>query len=182
MSAVSFPVNRGGGRALVVGSASNRPQAIAILQQLGLSCSEVDDPYAAAVELSRRPMVYRALILSLASLFKEEIGIVAMVKRRMPHVEVWLTHTEGRLAALAEAMRVGADGLLSEEGLHRTAVGAPVQPLAFSRTSSEEQSLDQSAPAEEDEDHDFPAPNEPVLTAEELRALLHEQPNLPEDL
>src|SRR6476646_6467194 len=119
MSSVSLPVNRGGGRALVVGTPSNRPGAIAILQQLGLSCAEVDDPYAAAAELARRPMVYRALILSLASLSTEELAVFGMTKRRMPHVEVWVTHTDGRQAALAEAMRLGAEGLRSEEGLHR---------------------------------------------------------------
>ena len=180
MSAVSFPVNRGGGgRALVVGSASNRPQAIAILQQLGLSCAEVDDPYAAAVELARRPMVYRALILSLASLYKGELDIIAMVKRRMPHVEVWLTHTEGRVAALAEAVRLGADGLLSEEGLHRTASGAPAQEVSPARPKTE-LAAGETSVRDADDDHDPMKANEPVLTADELRALLHEQPNLPE--
>jgi len=176
MSSVSFPVSRGGGgRALVVGTPSNRPGAIAILQQLGLSCAEVDDPYAAAAELARRPLVYRALILSLASLFKEELAIVGMIKRRMPHVEVWVTHTDGRQAALAEAMRLGADGLLSEEGLHRIAGGAAVtEKVAAPRPTT-------SKIIHTEEDVEDPsAPNEPVLTADELRALLHEQPNSPD--
>jgi hypothetical protein len=162
----------------VVASASNRPTIIAILQQLGLSCSEVDDPYAAALELARRPMVYRALILSLASLFKEELSIIATIKRRMPQVEIWLTHTEGRVAALAEAMRQGADGLLSEEGLHRTAVGAVAEPLGPSREGSEQQLAGGAHEATVD-DLDLPEPHEPVLTADELRALLHEQPDDP---
>jgi hypothetical protein len=175
MSSVSLPVNRGGGRALVVGTPSNRPGAIAILQQLGLSCAEADDPYAAAVELARRPMVYRALILSLASLFKEELGIVGMVKRRMPHIVVWVTHTDGRQAALAEAMRLGADGLLSEEGLHRIAGGEAVTEKV---NATRPQTTSKIFQAEDVEDP--PAANEPVLTADELRALLHEQPNMPE--
>jgi len=178
MSGVSLPVQRGGGRALVVASPSNRPATIAVLQQLGLSCAEVDDPYAAALELARRPLVYRALILSLASLFREELGIIASVKRRMPHVEIWLTHTEGRVAALAEAMRQGADGLLSEEGLHRTAVGAPAEPVAPLHDESEQPTPDLAHEASEEE-AELPAPDEPVLTADELRALLQEQPEDP---
>jgi DNA-binding NtrC family response regulator len=174
MSSVSLPVQRGGGRALVVASPSNRPATIAILQQLGLSCSEVEDPYAAALELARRPLVYRALILSLASLFKEELSLISCVKRRNPHVEIWLTHTEGRVAALAEAMRQGADGLLSEEGLHRTAMGAPAEPLAPSREATEQQSPQSAHEADEE---DLLMPHEPVLSADELRALLHEQPD-----
>jgi hypothetical protein len=155
---------------------------VAVLQQLGLSCSEVEDPYAAMLELARRPMVYRAMILSLASLFKEELGLVATVKRRMPHVEIWLTHTDGRTGALAEAMRLGADGLLSEEGLHRTAVGAPTgdvvapvksePPLSpLPEKMSEKLAVSEELAGEAKE-------GEPVLTADELRALLQEQVDL----
>jgi hypothetical protein len=182
MSGVSFPVSRPGGRVLVVGTASNRPGAVAVLQQLGLSCSEVEDPYAAMIELARRPMVYRATILSLASLFKEEMALVATIKRRMPHVEVWLTHTDGRAGALAEAMRLGADGLLSQEGLHRTAVGAPegdVVPHASNDTPLPEKMSDKLA-VSSDELDDEPKEGEPVLTADELRALLQEQTDSPE--
>ncbi len=173
MSGVSFPVTRPTGRALVVGTESNRPQAVAVLQQLGLTCAEVDDPYAAALELARRPLVYRAIILSLASVYKEELQLIATVKRRMAHVEVWLTHTDGRQAALAEAMRLGADGLLSEEGLHRTSTGAPATepappPLAVSQTESVT-----TEPSDEN-------PTEPILSAEELKALLQEQPTIPD--
>jgi hypothetical protein len=188
MSSVSFPVTRPGGRALVVGSASNRPQAVALLQQLGLSCAEVEDAYAAATELSRRPLVYRAMVLSLASLFREELSLIGTVKRRFPHVEVWLTHTDGRQAALAEAMRLGADGLLAEDGLHRTAAGAsPVQTPSPRPPAPASPGMPAAGP---------PAPpparrsaiviaeppagapsGEPVLSADELRALLQEQPD-----
>src|SRR5689334_11573877 len=104
------------GRALIVGGASARSQPLTAMQALGYECAEVEDPYAAALEPHRRPLVYRALVLSLASLFKEELGIVAALKKRLPDVEIWLTHIEGRQAALAETMRQGADGLLDEDG------------------------------------------------------------------
>src|SRR5688500_9387098 len=122
MSGVSLPVTRPIGRALVVGNPASRPDAVDALQRLGFGCSETDDPYAAMAELCRRPLVYRALILSLVSVYREELNLVAAVKRRFPHVEIWLTHTDGRQASLAEAMRLGADGLLAEDGLHRVAL------------------------------------------------------------
>jgi hypothetical protein len=158
-----MPVNRPAGRALIVATASNRAQPLGVMQRLGYTCAEADDPYAAAVELSRRPLVYRAVILSLTSLHKEEMSLVGMIKQRLPHMEIWLTHTDGRQAALAEGMRLGADGLLTEDGLHRTAITSgepakvPPPKLQQTETAAENSS-------------------DPVLTAEELRALLDESP------
>jgi hypothetical protein len=143
------------------------------------------------LELARRPMVYRAMILSLAGLYKEELLIVQAVKRRFPHVDVWLTHIEGRQASLAEAMRLGADGLLADDGLHRTGAGAfPVEtvdsplhapinlpPIAV---SPPQEQTPPPAPRESEFDHSDDANiAEPVLTADELRALLQEQPAMP---
>lgn len=188
MSAVSLPVTRPVGRALVVAHASGRASLVEMLGRLGFESGECEDPYSAALELTRRRLGYRALILSLASLFREELGIIATVKRRFPHIEIWLTHTDGRQALLAEAMRLGADGLLDDEGLHRIAAApshegtgyhpmttlAPSAPFQDSVTedpqeeNSESSSLDSSDPV-----------GEPVLTADELRALLQDQPVMP---
>src|SRR5688500_8431036 len=54
MSAVSFPVKRPVGRALVLGTSSSRSQPLAAMQTLGYTCAELDDPYAAAAELPDR--------------------------------------------------------------------------------------------------------------------------------
>ena len=141
------------------------------MQALGFECAEVDDPYAATAELYRRPRVYRALVLSLASLFREELGLVASLKKRLPHVEIWLTHIEGRQAAMAEAMRQGADGLLDEDGaLHRMAVMTVEPPKAEEPVESEEPPAD--VPLDETTRED-----EPILSADELKALLAEQPS-----
>jgi hypothetical protein len=190
MSGVSLPVSRPVGRALIVGSPTNRTLPLSTLQRLGFTCAETDDPYGAMLELCRRPLVYRAVILSLASLYREELQIIATIKRRMPHVEIWLTHIEARQASLAEAMRLGADGLLAEDGLHRTGVGGalsetvtgprPALP-ATPATEAEPPPTFAEAPApapSQDEDSDSTI-GEPVLTADELRALLQEQPSGP---
>jgi hypothetical protein len=179
MSGVSFPVTRPSGRALVVGSESSRPQAVALLQRLGFHCAELDDPYLAAAELARRPLVYRALILSLASVYKEELALIGMVKRRMPHIEIWLAHTDGRQAALAEAMRLGADGLLAEDGLHRVAMGAPPAVEAPKSVAPSQPQAERERDLDEAEE--ALGAEEPVLSADELRALLQEQVTLPGD-
>jgi hypothetical protein len=179
MSGVSLPVTRPMGRALIVGAPASRAQPLNVLQRLGFQCAEVDDPYAAMLELCRHPTVYRALILSLNSLYREELQLIASVKHRFAHVEVWLTHIEARQAALAEAMRLGADGLLADDGLHRTAVGAPPDlhpaPALTATTASGTTAAAASFRSVEEFDNET-ASGEPVLSADELRALLQEQP------
>jgi hypothetical protein len=184
MSGVSLPVTRPIGRALVVANPSSRSQPLAALQRLGYSCAEADDPYTGMLELCRNPLAYRSLILSLTSLYKEELPFIESVKRRFPHIEVWLTQTDGRQAALAESMRLGADGLLADDGLHRIAITPATEPTspAMQPTVLRPASSDpaQSAPPSDTSmsDRDI-AVGEPVLTADELRALLQEQPSLP---
>jgi len=196
MSGVSLPVTRPSGRALVVGNPSSRPEPLGTLQRMGFACAETDDPYAAMAELCRRPLVYRALVLSLSSLHREELGIIPGIKRRFPHIDIWLTHTDGRQASMADAMRLGADGLLSGEGLHRVAVGSP-EAVPFATYDAVPMPLVEGpAPAPQPAvtavqqpaaaprqpaaaSDDASTAGEPVLSADELRALLQEQPAPP---
>ncbi|HEV8608027.1 MAG TPA: hypothetical protein VGQ99_22010 [Tepidisphaeraceae bacterium] len=179
-------MNRPTGRAIVVGSASCRSAAMATLRGLGYQSVEAEDPYSAAAELSRRSMTYRALILCLNSLYREELSVIASVKHRYPHIDIWLSQTDGRAAALAEALRLGADGLLSEDGPHRFAMteeaGAMIEKAAPAAATSV---APQPKPAGRPEGNEAPprvtvrvfaeSPiSDPVLTADELRALLQE--------
>jgi len=211
MSGMSLPVSRPLGRALIVGAPPTRAQPVSTLRALGYDCTEADDPYAAAQELFCNGNSYDSLILALASLYREELALVATVKRRYPHVEIWLCHTDGRQAALAEAMRMGADGLLADDGLHRVAVSSAAnRPRAMHEPSTDERpptaSLHEALMRQADEPPQAengdaeavteeaatdgrqsawsssgaePLPGEPVLTAEELRALLMDQPMMP---
>ena len=200
MSGVSLPVTRPTvGRALVVAHPSSRASLVTLLSRLGFDCAECDDPYTATLELTRRRLSYTALILSLSGLFREELLLVGTVKRRFPHLEIWLAHTDGRQGALAEAMRLGADGLLDDEGLHRIATPAMTQPAgveqqqtyqpmqsasvaaALSVLRDEEQSKpgeSMSAMSQSSEsglhDEQSGGLGEPVLSADELRALLQD--------
>lgn len=186
MAGVSFPVKRPVGRALVVGTASSRSQPLAAMQALGYTCAESDDPYAAAAELCKRPLVYRAVVLSLTSLYREELSLIGTLKRRLPHLDVWLTHTEGRQVAMVESMRFGADGLLGEDGaLHRLAIphGAPAPGESGKFAPVDDVEAAAETPANPADVHMDELPSgEPVLSAEELRALLQEQPTLPPDV
>jgi DNA-binding NarL/FixJ family response regulator len=184
MSGVSFPVTRPAGRALIVGQPAFRTAPAAALLKWGYVCTEVDEPYDAMVHLCRRPLFYSAIILSLNSLYREELHIIASIKRRFSHVDVWLCDTDGRQAALAEAMRLGADGLISEDGLHRVASastateasGAISQAPAPEKTPPPAESA--KPPAEQPESSTGDQrPADPLLTVEELRALLQETRN-----
>lgn len=184
MSGVSLPVTRPVGRALVVASASARVGLVGLLSRLGFECGECDDPYTATMELCRRRLGYRALVLSLGSLYREELAVIGTVKQRFAHIEVWLAHTDGRQAALAESMRLGADGLVDDEGLHRIAAPAatvayqplvpeprPAMPPRAGPVPAPVAEAVESADAASEENTNL---GEPVLTAEELRALLQD--------
>ena len=186
MSGVSLPVTRPTGRALVVANPVGRAQPVEAMTNLGFECVEADEPYAAMSELARRPLAYRAMVLGLAGLYLEELELIRSVKRRYPHMDIWLTQTDGRQAGLAEAIRLGADGLLAEDGLHRIALaGSAMEPQPTPRASATAPVSEQ--PPQEAETATTAATQaeveanlgEPVLTADELRALLDEQPSFP---
>ncbi|HXE54853.1 MAG TPA: response regulator [Tepidisphaeraceae bacterium] len=183
---MSLPVTRPTGRALLVSNPASRVEVRQTLDRLGYACADADDPYAAMAEFCRKPLAYRAIILSLAGLYREELTIIRAIKRRYPQAEVWLAHTDGRQAALAEAMRLGADGLLDDDGLHRIAISIPAAEGLLRVPAESAIPLDLPASATVPDPHAAPesteedlSPTEPLLSAEELRALLQEQPSMP---
>lgn len=176
---LSANVIKSAGHALIVGGEACRPQPRQTLQTIGYETDERDNPYAALLELCARPLVYRALVLSLQSLYKDELAIISTVRQRFPHVSVWLAHTDGRQAALVEAMRLGAEALVSPNGVHSFGEDvAHPQPQARQMTFRPVPSGDSPAEAAQEatprqdkkvanNDH-----QDPLLTADELHALL----------
>ncbi|MDW8262649.1 MAG: hypothetical protein RMJ35_08990 [Phycisphaerales bacterium] len=165
------------GRLLVVGSAACRAHVKPALARVPFEIATADDPYSAALELCRRPLAYRAVVLCLNSIYREELGLISMLREHLTHIDVFLAQTDGRQAATVEAMRRGAAGLLGEDGLHRFTdldpAEADVQPAEVEPAEGRSghdvaRSAADSAPADG-----------PVLTPEELRALLQEQPAMP---
>jgi hypothetical protein len=168
------------GRALVVAAQDASDGSRDVLAGLGYEVDRREDPYAAMLELCRRPLVFRVAVLSLQGLYRDELAIIGALRRRLPHVSIYLTETDGRQAALAEAMRLGAEGLIDAAGLHSFA-DAPPPPAAPRPTQF--RPVPEAAPRLSPE----PVPDrnghatktatssaatEPVLSAEELRALL----------
>ena len=165
MPGFSLSASRSTARALVVGNESCCASAADALARLGQQAANAPDPYTAFAELCRRPLAYRSIILSLAGLYREEMPIISAIKHRLPHIEVYLTQTDGRAAALAEAMRLGATGLLSDEGFHPFAQHSEPAFPALARNITP---FDAEPAAPEY------TPAEPILTPDELRALLEE--------
>lgn len=141
------------GQALVVADGAWRPELREALAQIGYAGYVVADPYAAALELVRRPLAFRALLLSLAAVYPQELGLIELVKRRFGHVEVIVTDAAGRSQALAEAIRLGADALLEGQRLHRVSTENPPPARLAEDTSAVAGSM---------------------LSAAELKALLRE--------
>jgi hypothetical protein len=133
-------------------------------------------------ELCRRPLVYRMVVLSLQGVYQEELSIIPAIKRRFPHVDVYLAHTDGRQGTMVEGMRLGADGIVSEQGIHRTATPAvrPVNPPAAPAAAPTPPPAPVTPPVAPQSVTPVPrldlAASEPLLTAEELRALLDDEP------
>jgi hypothetical protein len=132
------------------------------------------------------------VVLCLGSLYREELAIITALKKRFAHLDVLLTQTDGRQAALAEAMRMGADGFVSEDGVHR--IGDPMAEAGVPRLVPAEAAMPPEAVrgdantsateafaplplAEPPPLFDEPLAGEAVLTADELRALLADQPS-----
>ncbi|MGD0138586.1 MAG: hypothetical protein ABSD28_06885 [Tepidisphaeraceae bacterium] len=176
MSEPSPQTSRPQGRALIVGQPAYRGGPAASLHRHGYLSTEVDEPYEAMAQLCKRPLFYSTIVLSLNSLYREELPIIACIKRRFSHIDIWLSDTDGRQAALAEAVRQGADGLFANDGLHRIAPGLPVSvsEMSFPAPAMDMPNgpTDSPDPASQREKC-----SDPLLTAEELRALLHETPS-----
>ncbi|HEX8912934.1 MAG TPA: hypothetical protein VF796_11280 [Humisphaera sp.] len=152
MSGTSPSAPRSPARALVVGNPALRGSVVAALQAQSVTADEADDPYLAMAELCEHPRAYKAVVLSLQSLYREELAIIPSIKRAHRHVEIWLADIDGRSAALAEAMRLGADGLLGEDGLHRLG-DSSAEPVTADAPA---------ATAKHDVRHDGRAPADPV--------------------
>jgi hypothetical protein len=185
---------------LVTNPAGSAP-TVAILHRIGITAGVLADPYTTMAEIARQPQGCNIVVLSLQSLFREELAIIATLKSRFPHLQVWVTHAEGRIATLAEATRLGADAILTEEGAHPLGAAAapavPAQPVTpppptpvqqqpaaapitappppkTSATAATVRTFARVPPATPPLRNE-PTYAEPVLSADELRALLREE-------
>jgi len=171
MSNLAIPSSLTRGPAIVVGGEGCRAMALGVLSRENIPAFEAESPYPAMAEISRKPGVYKTVILSLQNLFQEELRMIEAIKALHPGIGIWLCHTEGRPSTLAMALRMGADGILAEDGLHRMAPGAEIVEKESPPAKTPPPPVKPSvvvAPAASVN------PIEPILTVEELRALLQD--------
>jgi hypothetical protein len=175
------------GRSLLIGGPAAGPEPLATLRRLGYTCVEVDDPYSAMAMLAVQPLSFSSIVLSLNTLFKDELQLIAVVKKRFPNIEIWVARFEGRQAVVEEAMRLGADGFLNGDGLYgRPSRAAPAQPsrpqppaaqtprpAATQPASAAAADTADALGSSQASDYSF---SEPILSADELRALLDDPP------
>ena len=182
---LTAPIPKTAGHALIVGNDGCRAQPREVLQSIGYETDERADPYAALLELCARPLVYRAIVFSLQSLYRDELPIITTVRQRFPHVSVWLAHTDGRHAALVDAMKLGAEALVSTSGVHSLGDTAdqpqPSRPMTFRPVPNDESPSEPDSESPQTQSHGRNGTaaassrnSEPVLTADELHALLGE--------
>jgi hypothetical protein len=197
---------------LLIGPGSVAEELAPAASQAGFEVHPLDDPYLAMAEVCRRPLVFAAVAVCLSAVYREELQLIRTLRHRLPHVEVLLCHTDGRQAAMAEALRLGATGLLGEEGILRlvehpdtrastpAGITAPGQPEMSGQNIPSDTAapavglgaiggvganianpLSAAQPGRDDpavgpgatSDHGV---NDPVLSAEELDALLGDAP------
>lgn len=129
------------------------------------------DPYAAVARLARGSRDVAAVILSLGALREGELAVIRTIKRYYPHIDVFVTDVGPHGTALAEAVIYGADGICASGLLHRfhaPSPSTPARPPASTPSTAKPPAPPPIMPPREDP----PDSTQPVLTSEELQALL----------
>lgn len=184
-----------GAKVAVVGHGDGLARALGFLHRAGSACVVMDDPYHAVAEFSFRPSTYDAAVLVLSSFYSEELAVITTIRRLSPRTRIYVAGAEQQLSMLATAVRLGATGVLTGDGLEELVArngaeeGKPErghsQVKEEGREVAEEASFNGDATTDEGQldDEESEGQNgvvEPILTAEELHALLHEDPMMPE--
>lgn len=176
----------------VVGQGDVLARVLGQLHRLGAACVVLDDPYHAAAEIGHRPGSYAALVLCLPCCYTDELPVITAVCRCSPTTRVLVAAADQHVSMLTAALRLGAVGVLTGQGVEWIGVLPTPTPAALVAENAETAALAEPAEAEttvetpaevtdeatddmDDADSEI-APIEPVLTAEELHALLHDEP------
>lgn len=183
-----------GQRVAVIGAGEVLPRVLGQLHRLGAACVVLDDPYRAIAEMARRPGSYPVAVFVLPSIYPNELPAIAAILRHSPGTRVVLAAAEQQVALLAAALRLGASGVVTEEGIESFGTSerepapppsiVPARPPAVmhapparvveakppSPALQEEVEAEEPEP-EHEQDMDV---QDPILTADELHALLHD--------
>lgn len=184
----------------VLGHGDNLARTLGLLHRMGARCTVWEDAYQAACEVARHPDTFFAVVVILPCCYQAELAVISTIRTYARNTRVYVADAEQHVSMLTGAMRLGATGLLTQAGVELFAepagydfdqsVGAEGQgdvlvtdepgaaaehlsaladgPVVTSANVDEEE-------LEGEEFDDSPlAPVEPILSAEELHALLHD--------
>lgn len=181
-----------GSRVAVIGSGEVLARVLGQLHRLGAECVVLDDPYQAVAALTQRPGAYPAAVFVLPSIYPDELPAISAILKHSPGTRVVVAAAEQQVSSLAAALRLGASGVLTEHGIEAFAgQDAPpfsptnstpsTQPSTALPPENEESTLATADDAHHptahqphDDHHSDYEPTDPILTADELHALLHD--------
>lgn len=183
---------------LCVGADAATLRSIALLAQV--LPTAYPDPYAAMYAIAASPAKWHMVVLDLQQFYDGELAIIPAIRATAAQCRVVVAHADGRPAMLARAIRLGIDGLLtggkiewfttaepamSQPAAHpSTRLPQPIPPSAAETPSPETPTPETSTRASthnSPDDHADQAElrsvadiyqDEPLLTADELKALL----------
>ncbi|MEM8876166.1 MAG: hypothetical protein AAGD32_18120 [Planctomycetota bacterium] len=166
-----------GGRVALIATGTTRDRHAETLMHAGYDVYAFDDPYAAMLALCRKPLVFRAVAVSLQAIYPKEMSLISVVGRRYPHMRLIACDTDGRPAALEQARRLGVTDILDAEGPRpvdtQPVEGASSKTHDASRADAVALTEEEAAALAEDAAND--TAQGPLLTPEELRALLSDE-------
>ena len=178
-----------GARVMVVGVGDVLARVLGTLHRLGAACVAVDDPYRAVLEVagsqgSARGGTCDAVVFALPCLFPGEVAAIRAISKLRPAPIILVAAAEQQLSLLTAAIREGAVGVITERGIewlasiapeHATPEPLPEQLLIDDSAETDSAQFDADADSDDaDAEFDLTEPTEPLLTAEELKALLHD--------
>lgn len=162
------------GRVALIAGPTTRDQHAETLMRAGYDVYGFDDPYDAMLAICRKPLVFRAVTLSLQGIYLQELAIIPVISRRYPHMRLVACDTHGRRAAFDRARELGVTDQLDGGGIRpvenakkrdpgtvRLSNASTDLPMPPGLTSAEAAALAE------------PIDDGPLLTPEELRALLN---------
>ncbi|MEM6562204.1 MAG: hypothetical protein AAF656_11435 [Planctomycetota bacterium] len=154
------------GRVALVATGPMRDRRAETLMTAGYDVHGFDDPYAAMLAICRKPLVFRALAVSLQAIYPKELDLVSAVAQRFPHVRLLACDTDGRRTTLIDAVQRGVTDILDDHGI--TPADTERESADVSLANPAELTDEETAALARPTD----TPTDPVLTPEEIRALL----------
>lgn len=179
-----------GARVAVVGSGEVLARVLGQLHTMGAGCIALEDPYRAAADIARRHDRYDAVVIALPCLYAEELPLIATLRRLAPTARIILAAADQHVSMLAAAMRFGASAVLTAQGIELLAASeslepnpavagqssTPLSPRAAEVETQREPEAEPVAEADQaTDDEDAFNGGHPLLSAEELHALLHDE-------